>query len=49
MVLAAGSWLAGLSALAQTVSVELKNGDRITGQVLSETTNRLTLPLPHSQ
>jgi putative salt-induced outer membrane protein YdiY len=43
MVLAAGAWLAGLSALAQTVSVELKNGDRITGQVLSETTNRLTL------
>jgi putative salt-induced outer membrane protein YdiY len=43
MVLAAGAWLAGLSAWAQTVSVELKNGDRITGQVLSETTNRLTL------
>jgi hypothetical protein len=32
-----------LSAPAQTISLELKNGDRITGQVLSETNGRVTL------
>lgn len=36
-------WLAATSVLAQTVSVELKNGDRITGQILSETGGRLVL------
>jgi opacity protein-like surface antigen len=44
-----GWWLAALvlafavDAAAQTVSVQLKNGDRITGQVLSETNNRVVL------
>jgi len=36
-------WLAAMSALAQTVSVELKNGDRITGQIISETGSRVVL------
>ena len=54
-------WVAGVclatgSIFAQTVSLELKNGDRITGRILSETNNRivlsnawsaaLTIPLP---
>src|SRR5690349_5195277 len=39
----AGMWLAGFSIFAQTVSFELKNGDRITGSVLSETNNRVLL------
>jgi hypothetical protein len=39
----AGLAFATTSAIAQTVSLELKNGDRITGQVLSETNNRVTL------
>jgi putative salt-induced outer membrane protein YdiY len=39
----AGLWLATMSALAQTVSVELKNGDRITGRIVSETTDRVVL------
>lgn len=42
-IVAAALWLAGLEASAQTVSLELKNGDRITGQILSETNNRVTL------
>jgi putative salt-induced outer membrane protein YdiY len=40
---AAAACLAVLSALAQTISLELKNGDRITGQILSETNGRVTL------
>ena len=41
----AGLWLAGagLFAQAQLISLELKTGDRITGQILSESTNRLVL------
>jgi small nuclear ribonucleoprotein (snRNP)-like protein len=35
--------LATWSALSQTVSLELKNGDRITGQLLSDTNNRVVL------
>ena len=44
-----GWWLAALvlafaaNAGAQTIAVQLKNGDRITGQVLSETNNRVLL------
>src|SRR5436190_17284860 len=34
--LTAGAW-------AQTVSLNLKNGDRVTGQILSETNNRVLL------
>jgi putative salt-induced outer membrane protein YdiY len=41
-VLLAG-WLACTAASGQTVSLELKNGDRITGKLLSETNNRVTL------
>lgn len=33
----------GASAWAQTVSLNLKNGDRVTGQILSETNNRVLL------
>lgn len=40
---AASLWLAALNALAQVVSVELKNGDRITGQIVSETAGRVVL------
>ena len=40
---AAGAGLAVLGAVAQTVSLELRNGDRITGQILSETNGRVTL------
>ena len=40
-----GWWIAVLAfaanAIAQTVTVELKNGDRITGHILSETNNRV--------
>jgi len=39
----AGAWLAVSGAYAQTVSLELKNGDRITGRILSETNNRVVL------
>src|SRR5215203_807133 len=31
------------SAWSQTVSLDLKNGDRVTGQILSETNNRVLL------
>jgi hypothetical protein len=31
------------SAVAQTVSLDLKNGDRVSGQILSETNNRVLL------
>lgn len=41
--LVAGVLLAVSSAFAQTVSLELKNGDRITGRILSETNNRVVL------
>ena len=40
---AAALLLAACSAFSQTVSLELKGGDRITGQVLSETNNRVVL------
>ena len=39
IILALAAW----SALSQTVSLELKNGDRITGQLLSDTNNRVVL------
>ena len=39
----AGALLAFSNVFAQTVSLELKNGDRITGQILSETINRVVL------
>ena len=42
----AGLWLAGAVsafAQAQNISLELKTGDRITGQIVSENTNRLVL------
>jgi hypothetical protein len=35
--------LAAWGALAQSVSLELRNGDRISGQILSETNNRIVL------
>jgi putative salt-induced outer membrane protein YdiY len=35
--------LAALGATAQTISLELKNGDRVTGRILSETNGRVTL------
>jgi hypothetical protein len=35
--------LVAASAVAQTVSLDLKNGDRVTGQILSETNNRVLL------
>jgi hypothetical protein len=35
--------LLAVSAVAQTVSFDLKNGDRVTGQILSETNNRVLL------
>src|SRR6476469_1964791 len=48
--------LTAWNVFAQTVSLELKNGDRVTGRILSETNNRvvlsnawsaaLTIPLP---
>ena len=40
-----GLWLAaaGASAPAQSVSLELKTGDRLIGQILSETTNQVVL------
>ena len=39
----AGALLAVSRLFAQTVSLELKNGDRITGQILSETNNQIVL------
>ncbi|HTD65055.1 MAG TPA: DUF481 domain-containing protein [Candidatus Limnocylindria bacterium] len=42
-VLAVSAWLAACSAIAQTVSLDLKTGERITGQIISETTNRVVL------
>jgi hypothetical protein len=39
----ASALLAISNGSAQTVSLELKNGDRITGQILSETNNRVVL------
>ena len=38
-----GALLAVTSVFAQTVSLELKNGDRITGKILSETNNQVVL------
>src|SRR4051812_24083314 len=35
--------VACVAAVAQSVTVELKNGDRITGAIVSEATNRLVL------
>jgi putative salt-induced outer membrane protein len=40
---AAFGWIALLSASAQSISLQLKNGDRITGWILSETNGRVTL------
>jgi putative salt-induced outer membrane protein YdiY len=39
----AAAFIAVCNASAQTISLELKNGDRITGQILSETNGRVTL------
>jgi hypothetical protein len=35
--------LAAVNGFSQTVSLELKNGDRVTGRILSETNNRVLL------
>ena len=39
----AGLWLASVGAWAQSVSLELKSGDRITGRIISETPERVVL------
>src|SRR5688572_2421765 len=41
--LVVAAFLVAAHAVAQTVSLELKNGDRVTGRVLSETNNRVLL------
>ncbi len=42
-ILALTAWLAVSSSFAQTISLDLKTGERITGQIVSETTNRIVL------
>lgn len=39
----AGVWLASTGAFAQSISLELKGGDRITGRIVSESVDRLVL------
>jgi hypothetical protein len=41
--MAASALFVAASVGAQTVSLELKTGDRITGQIISETNNRVVL------
>ena len=43
VVVAASALFAAANVVAQTVSLELKTGDRITGRIISETTNRVVL------